>query len=116
MKPNTNTILRLQILEGSDVSYYNRSILKVAAWSSFVHISWLVVLIGVPIVFFADGLTLFEKSLFWLGLLCFFWLVYLAMNVLFHRLCLRNENNRVSYISKSDKERGKAVGIYLEGW
>lgn len=98
------------------MSYYNRNIVKVAAWISFVHISWLVVLIGIPIVFFTDGLTLFEKSLLWLGLLGCVWLVYLALNFLFHRLSLINEKNRFGYMSKSDKEKGEAVGTHLEGW
>ena len=95
------------------MSYYNISIVKVAAWSSFVHISWLLCLIGIPIVFFANGLTLFGKSLLWLGFLGFFWLVYLALNFLFHRLSLRDENNRLGYMSKSDEEKGKAVGTHL---
>lgn len=98
------------------MSYYNISIVKVAAWNSFVHICWLVALIGIPIVFFTNSLTLLEKSLLWFGLLGFFWFVYLALNFLFHRLSLRNEKNRLGYMSKSDKEKGKAVGTHLEGW
>ncbi|MDU0355282.1 hypothetical protein RS130_16430 [Paraglaciecola aquimarina] len=51
--------------------YYNLAILKTAAKVSFLHISWLVALIGIPIVFFRDGLNLIEKSLLFAGLLLF---------------------------------------------
>jgi hypothetical protein len=55
------------------MSYYNSTILKTAAKVSFLHISWLVALIGIPIVFFRDGLDLVEKALLFSGLLFFFW-------------------------------------------
>jgi hypothetical protein len=106
----------LEVPEGAEMSYYNLSIFKIAAKKSFLHISWLVALIGIPIVFFRDGLSLFEKSLLFIGLLIFFWLVYLGLCILFHRLSLRDENNRFGYLAKTETERGKEVGSHLEGW
>lgn len=98
------------------MSYYNSNILKTAAKVSFLHISWLVALIGIPIVFFRDGLDLIEKSMLFAGLLVFFWLVYLLFCIVFHRLSLRNEHNRFGYLAKDDLEKGKEVGTHLEGW
>ncbi|MEM5499954.1 hypothetical protein WNY77_21330 [Paraglaciecola mesophila] len=98
------------------MSYYNSVILKTAAKVSFLHISWLVALIGIPIVFFRDGLNFIEKSLLFAGLLLFFWLVYLLSCVTFHRLSMRNEHNRFGYLAKDDLEKGKEVGTHLEGW
>ena len=98
------------------MSYYNPTILKTAAIVSFLHVSWLVALIGIPIVFFRDGLDLLEKFLLFTGLLLFFWLVYLLCCIAFHRLSLRDENNRLGYLSKNDLEKGKEVGTHLEGW
>ncbi|MBB1436870.1 MULTISPECIES: hypothetical protein [Pseudoalteromonas] len=98
------------------MSYYNPFILKTAAKVSFLHISWLVALIGIPIVFFRDGLNFAEKSLLFVGLLLFFWLVYLVCCITFHRLSMRNEHNRFGYLAKDDLEKGKEVGTHLEGW
>ncbi|MBB1288367.1 hypothetical protein H5085_09245 [Pseudoalteromonas sp. SR43-6] len=98
------------------MSYYNCTILKTAAKVSFLHISWLVALIGIPIVFFRDGLDLVEKSLLFSGLLFFFWFVYLLFCITFHRLSMRNEHNKFGYLAKDDLEKGKEVGTHLEGW
>ncbi len=98
------------------MSYYNSTIIKTAAKVSFLHISWLVALIGVPIVFFRDGLDLLEKSLLFVGLLFFFWLLYLLSCIVFHRLSLRNEHNRFGYLAKNNADKGKEVGSHLEGW
>lgn len=97
------------------MSYYNSTILKTAAKVSFLHISWLVALIGIPIVFFRDGLDLVEKSLLFSGLLFFFWFVYLLFCIAFHRLSMRNEHNKFGYLAKDDLEKGKEVGTHLEG-
>ena len=106
----------LEVPEGTEMSYYNMSIFKVAAKKSFLHISWLVALIGIPIIFFRDGLDLTEKTLLFVGFLIFFWLAYLGLCILFHRLSLRDENNRFGYLAKSETERGEEVGSHLEGW
>ena len=98
------------------MSYYNSTILKTAAKVSFLHISWLVALIGIPIVFFRDGLVLVEKALLFSGLLFFFWFVYLLFCITFHRLSMRNEHNKFGYLAKDDLEKGKEVGTHLEGW
>ncbi|MCQ8886168.1 MULTISPECIES: hypothetical protein [Pseudoalteromonas] len=98
------------------MSYYNSTILKTAAKVSFLHISWLVALIGIPIVFFRDGLNLAEKTLLLSGLLFFFWFVYLLFCITFHRLSMRNEHNKFGYLAKDDLEKGKEVGTHLEGW
>ena len=98
------------------MSYYNKNILKVAAKKSFMHISWLVALIGIPIVFFRDGLDVLGKSLLFVGLLVFFWLVYFSFCILFHRLSMRDENNRFGYLAKPEIEKGEEVGSHLEGW
>ena len=98
------------------MSYYNSTILMTAAKVSFLHISWLVALIGIPIVFFRDGLDLVEKSLLFSGLLFFFWFVYLLFCITFHRLSMRNKHNRFGYLAKDDLEKGKEVGTHLEGW
>lgn len=98
------------------MSLYNRVIFKVAAKKSFVHISWLVALIGIPIVFFADGLSWLDRVTLFIGMLLFFWLFYLTLCILFHRLSLRHEDNRVAYLAKSDIEKGEEVGSKLEGW
>ena len=98
------------------MSYYNSTILKTAAKVSFLHISWLVALIGIPIVFFRDGLDLVEKALLFSGLLFFFWFVYLLFCITFHRLSMRNEHNKFGYLAKDDREKGKEVGTHLEGW
>ena len=98
------------------MSFYNSTILKTAAKVSFLHISWLVALIGIPIVFFRDGLDLVEKSLLFSGLLFFFCFVYLLFCITFHRLSMRNEHNRFGYLAKDDLEKGKEVGTHLEGW
>jgi hypothetical protein len=98
------------------MSYYNSTILKTAAKVSFLHISWLVALIGIPIVFFRDGLDLVEKALLFSGLLFFFWFVYLLFCITFHRLSMRNEHNKFGYLAKGDVEKGKEVGTHLEGW
>ena len=84
------------------MSYYNSTILKTAAKVSFLHISWLVALIGIPIVFFRDGLDLVEKALLFSGLLFFFWFVYLLFCITFHRLSMRNEHNKFGYLAKDD--------------
>jgi hypothetical protein len=98
------------------MSYYNSTILKTAGKVSFLHISWLVALIGIPIVFFRDGLDLVEKALLFSGLLFFFWFVYLLFCITFHRLSMRNEHNKFGYLAKDDLEKGKEVGTHLEGW
>ncbi|MEI8654570.1 hypothetical protein P4S57_18670 [Pseudoalteromonas sp. Hal273] len=98
------------------MSYYNSTILKTAAKVSFLHIYWLVALIGIPIVFFRDGLNLAEKTLLLSGLLFFFWFVYLLFCITFHRLSMRNEHNKFGYLAKDDLEKGKEVGTHLEGW
>jgi dolichyl-phosphate-mannose--protein O-mannosyl transferase len=98
------------------MSLYNRVIFRVAAKKSFLHISWLVALIGIPMVFFSDGLSLLGKGLLLTGLLVFFWLVYLALCIFFHRLSLRDDNNRAAYLAKNDIEKGEEVGSKLEGW
>ena len=98
------------------MSYYNSTMLKTAAKVSFLHISWLVALIGIPIVFFRDGLNLAEKILLLSGLLFFFWFVYLLFCITFHRLSMRNEHNKFGYLAKDDLEKGKEVGTHLEGW
>ncbi|RDV27357.1 hypothetical protein DXV75_04790 [Alteromonas aestuariivivens] len=98
------------------MSYYNSAIIRTAAKVSFLHISWLVALIGIPIVFFRDGLGPIEKTLLFSGLLLFFWLVYLFFCIAFHRLSMRNEHNRFGYLAKDDTEKGKEVGTHLEGW
>lgn len=98
------------------MSYYNSTILKTAAKVSFLHISWLVALIGIPIVFFRNGLDLVGKSLLFSGLLFFFWFVYLLFCIIFHRLSMRNEHNKFGYLAKDDLEKGKEVGTHLEGW
>jgi hypothetical protein len=98
------------------MSYYNSTILKTAAKVSFLHISWLVALIAIPIVFFRDGLGLVEKALLFSGLLFFFWILYLLFCITFHRLSMRNEHNKFGYLAKDDFEKGKEVGTYLEGW
>lgn len=98
------------------MSYYNPTIVKTAAKVSFFHILWLVTLIGIPIIFFRDGLTLVEKSLLFTGLLLVFWLVYLLFCIAFHRLSMRNEHNRLRYLAKDDLEKGKEVGTHFEGW
>ncbi|MDO6464317.1 hypothetical protein [Pseudoalteromonas carrageenovora] len=98
------------------MSYYNPTILKSAAKVSFLHISWLVVLIGTPIVFFRDGLDLVEKALLFGELLFFFWFVYLLLCITFHRLSMRNEHKKFGYLAKDDLEKGKEVGTHLEGW
>ncbi|NDV93278.1 hypothetical protein GTH32_19140 [Alteromonas sp. 345S023] len=98
------------------MSYYNSTILKTAAKVSFLHISWLVALIGIPIVFFRDSLDLVEKALLFSGLLFFFWFVYLLFCITFHRLSMRNEHNKFGYLAKDDLEKGKEVGTHLEGW
>ena len=98
------------------MSYYNSTILKTAAKVSFLHISWLVALIGIPIVFFRDGLDLVEKALLFSGLLFFFLFVYLLFCITFHRLSMRNEHNKFGYLAKDDLEKGKEVGTHLEGW
>ncbi|WP_039992841.1 hypothetical protein [Paraglaciecola chathamensis] len=98
------------------MSYYNSTILKTAAKVSFLHISWLVALIGIPIVFFRDGLDLVEKAILFSGLLFFFWFVYLLFCITFHRLSMRNEHNKFGYLAKDDLEKGKEVGTHLEGW
>ena len=98
------------------VKFYNPTILKVAAKESFLHISWLVALIGIPIVFFRDGLNLQEKSLLFAAFLIFFWLLYLLFCFIFHRLSLRHEATRNIYLAKDDQEKGKEIGTHLEGW
>ena len=98
------------------MTYYSVSIFKVAAKKSFLHIFWLVALIGIPIIFFRDGLDLAEKTLLFVGFLIFFWLIYLGLCILFHRLSLRDENNRFGYLAKTEIERGKEVGSHLDGW
>lgn len=98
------------------MSYYNPAILMTAAKVTFLHTLWLVALIGIPIVFFRDGLNFTEKSFLFVGLLLFFWLVYLLCCITFHRLTMRNEHNRFGYFAKDDLEKGKEVGTHFEGW
>ena len=98
------------------MSIYNTAILKVAARKSFFHISWLVLLIGTPIVFFNGGLSLIEKVLLLAGLLLFFWLIYFLLCIFFHRLSIRDNDARANFMAKDDKEKGEEVGSKLEGW
>ncbi|BED91132.1 MULTISPECIES: hypothetical protein [unclassified Pseudoalteromonas] len=98
------------------MSTYNKAVLKVAARKSFFHISWLVLLIGIPIIFFAHGLSLIEGALLLAGLLIFFWGVYFSLCLVFHRLSLRDCDVRSDYMAKSDIEKGEEVGSKLEGW
>ncbi len=69
-----------------------------------------------PITFFRGGLDLPEKTLLFVGLLIFFWLSYLGLCIFFHRISLKDENNRLRYLAKSEAERGEEVGSHLEGW
>ena len=98
------------------MKYYNSNILKVAAKESFFHISWLVALIGIPIIFFRDGLNWQEKSFLFVVFLIFFWLLYLLFCFMFHRLSLRHEATLNLYLAKDDQEKGKEIGTHLEGW
>ncbi|MGQ8366677.1 hypothetical protein [Glaciecola sp. 1036] len=98
------------------MSFYNISILKQAAKTSFIHVSLLVALIGIPIVFFRDGLSFVEQLILFIGLLVFFWLAYFLLCIAFHRYNLRDEDNRIAYLEKNDIEKGKEVGSLLEGW
>ncbi len=95
---------------------YSSTVLKVAAITSLKHIGLLVCLIGTPIIFFNGNLTAFEKVGLLFGLLVFFWLVYLGLCFLFHRVSLRKSSNRTQYLSLDDVAKGKAIGSYLEGW
>ena len=81
-----------------------------------MHISWLVCLIGIPVVYFRDGLSLLEKTFLLVGLLMFFWLLYLALCFLFHRYSLRKPETKSAFIKLDDISKGKEVGSYLEGW
>lgn len=95
---------------------YSPTVIKVAAKKSFMHISWLVGVIGIPIVFFLDGLSLIEKTGLFLGLLVFFWLLYLALCFALHRFSLRKAEIKADFLALDDSSKGKVVGSYLEGW
>ncbi len=95
---------------------YSFTIFKTAAKVSFMHISWLICLIGIPVVYFRDGLNLLEKTFLLVGLLMFFWLLYLALCFLFHRYSLRNPEARSAFVKLDDIAKGKEIGSYLEGW
>jgi hypothetical protein len=98
------------------VSYYNSTIFKVAAKESFLHISWLIALIGIPSVFFRGEFSFQEKCFLFIGFLVAFWLFYLLLCFVFHRFSLRNKATLNLFLEKSDLEKGKDVGSYLEGW
>ena len=85
------------------MSYYNSKVLSVAAKKSFLHISWLVAVIGIPIIFFRDGLSFWSKSLLFISLLMFFWLVYFSLCLVFHRFGLRNTIKEEAFLKMSDE-------------
>jgi len=95
---------------------YSSTILRVAAITSLKHIGLLVGLIGTPIIFFNGKLATFEKVGLLFGLFIFFWLLYLGLCFLFHRLSLRKSSNLNHYLSLDEVAKGKAVGSYLDGW
>ncbi len=95
---------------------YSFTVFKIAAKTSFMHISWLVCLIGTPIIYFRDGLGLLAKTGLLVGLLIFFWLLYLGLCFLFHRYSLRKPETKSVFINQDDISKGKEIGSYLEGW
>ena len=103
-------------MDSKTTSLYSTAVLYVAAKKSLFHISWLVTLITVPIVYFSDGLTIFEKVLLFLFFLLFFWLVYFGLCVGFHRFGLRDKDARIAYLAKDDHAKGEELGSFLEGW
>lgn len=98
------------------MAYYNSKVFSVAAKISFLHISWLVAIIGGPIVFFREGLSFWDKSLFFLGLLVFFWFMYFSLCIVFHRFGLRDKIKEDAFLKMSDEEKGHDIGTMLEGW
>lgn len=95
---------------------YSIKVLLHAAKVSFIHMTLLVSVIGVPIIFFDKDLELVEKWGLFAFFLVFLWLVYFLTNILFHRLSLRKPEVLEAFQSKNEVERGKELGTHLEGW
>ncbi len=95
---------------------YSFAVLKIAAKKSFMHVSWLIVLICTPILLFNAGLSFNEKVILFMAFLVGFWGLYFMFCVLFHRISLKNEMTKNNYLAMSDIDKGNDVGSKLDGW
>ncbi len=95
---------------------YSTKVLLLAAKVSFIHMTWLISIIGVPMFYFDKDLQLNEKVGLFAFLLVFLWLIYFLANLLFHRLSLRKPDALEVFLSKDEAARGKELGTHLEGW
>jgi len=95
---------------------YSTKVLLLAAKVSFIHMTWLVSIIGVPMIYFDKDLQLSEKVGLFVFFLVFLWLIYFLTNMLFHRLSLRKPEALEVFLSKDEAARSKELGTHLEYW
>ncbi|MEC9406058.1 MAG: hypothetical protein VX549_02170 [Pseudomonadota bacterium] len=95
---------------------YPKAVLFVAARTSALHISWLLLVIGGPMIYFNDTLALTWKVAVVAALFLAMWACYFLLSWALHHRSLRKEENLNEYKALSITDRGKQLGSWLEGW
>ncbi|PWN56486.1 hypothetical protein DEH80_06545 [Abyssibacter profundi] len=104
-------------MNGTDkFNLYPMAVLVVAARTSTLHISWLLLVIGGPMVYFNNTLSLMGKLVVVLIVFIAIWVCYFLLCWAFHRRSLRKEENLAAYQALSVTERGHQLGSWLEDW
>lgn len=99
-----------------EFSLHPKAVLFVAARTSALHISWLLLVIGGPMMYFNNTLVLTWKVAVVATLFLAIWACYFLLSWAFHRRSLRKEENLAAYQALSAKEHGNQLGSWLEGW
>lgn len=99
-----------------NLKLYSSAVILQAAKTSMLYLSWLTLVIAVPMMFFKNELNFTEKVIVITGTFLAIWSLYFLSCWLFHWRSLKNKNNLSAYIALNTKERGKQLGSWLEGW
>ena len=95
---------------------YSKLTLLYAAKSSLIYLAWLIAVIGIPVVFFGESLSVLSKLAVLFFVYLGVWLVYFLLCLVFHRIRLRRSGECERFMGLSPKERGREIGTFLEGW
>jgi hypothetical protein len=95
---------------------YPIRVLLEAFKTSTIYLSWLMLIIGGPMVYFDNELSWAMKFVVTIIVFLAIWLIYFSFSWFFHWRSLQKSENRAAYLALSSNERGKQIGSWLEGW
>ena len=98
------------------MAYYNKKIIFTAAKLSFINLLWLMVVIGIPMLVFADGLNYVERILLFVLFTLTFWSLLFGFSLFFHRLSLRHPKNRQLYLALGDVDKAESIINHLKAF